>query len=286
MFNIDHVINLKILIISFIVGYLISFSLKINKHPIYNTVIILILYFFLLFLQNKNNISINDQKILNNDVLDYNILPFNKNIKGENFSNQFSNLSKKKGNSPFDGLEPQELTNKLNYLHYATSHPFKPKSYLNYKKNIKKYSENSLEAPNSVKHLNATKEHYPSLGYQQINYTDCMNHPVGDKLSCRQKSILVSGINNTKDLNQVVREDFSAPHFINEKLNDFKVLFNTSPYNITPEKPRDYSYDLCSGCVVSEEQPFLSETDFKNLLDMKLASEKEAYIKQIEELFE
>ena len=37
----------------------------------------------------------------------------------------------------FDGLNPQELTNKLNYLHYATSHPFKPKSYLNYKKNIK-----------------------------------------------------------------------------------------------------------------------------------------------------
>ena len=101
MLTIDHVIDLKILIISFIVGYSISFSLKINKHPIYNTVIILILYFFLLFLQNKNKISINDQQILNNNILDYNIVPTTKNMRKENFTDRRYKIANNESGNPF-----------------------------------------------------------------------------------------------------------------------------------------------------------------------------------------
>ena len=129
----------------------------------------------------------------------------------------------KKNKSPFEGLLPQQLKNRLNYLYYATSHPFKPKSYTDY------LHSNSC-APKSVKHLNVARDYYPQLSQDQINFNDCLNFPKGHPKSCNlgndkwkaeeeKKQLLSDCIANEKDLKQIVIEDFDQKKLFTNTTN-------------------------------------------------------------------
>lgn len=258
--KIKHNISLKSLIISFILGFSITSIIGLNKHPIYPAIIIFICYLSLVELEkekepfsysqknysynSKGNKSIkNSYSILNNDP-----------HEGELHS---LNNKKNRTKNPLDGLSPKQLMSKLNYLYYATSHPFKPKSYIKYKLDEKNKNENDLKAPESLKHIQIAKYDYPSISQDQINFDDCMNHTSGHLLSCNQgdnihASLLTNGISNKKNLSQVVREDFSPPEFINQTKNNIKSLFNTAPYDVKYNQPRNSSNDLCSNCSVTE----------------------------------
>jgi len=77
-------------------------------------------------------------------------------------------------------------------------------------------------ATDSDVHLKKTNANYPELSQMQINYKDCSNFESGER-SCLipnpiekikqilpiEKSLLVSGIDNTYDFNSVIREDFN-----------------------------------------------------------------------------
>ena len=137
-------------------------------------------------------------------------------------------------------------------MFYATSHPFKAKSYTEY------IHSNTNRVPKSVKHLEVSREYYPQLTEDQVNFNDCLNFPKGHPKSCDQgndkweaeHSILTKCIANKKDLNQVIREDFNAPVSVLESTkNKLSVLFQNAP-SVINDDPKDISNDLCSHCVV------------------------------------
>ena len=83
-----------------------------------------------------------------------------------------------------------------------------------------------------------------------------MNHTSGNVLSCNQQnpSLLTDGIANKDEMNQVIREDFSPPEFVNQQNNSCKKLFENAPFNVTYNTPRDSSDDLCSNCIVTDPE--------------------------------
>jgi hypothetical protein len=188
-------------------------------------------------------------------------------------------------NGPLDHLSPDELVNRLNYLYYATSHPYQPISYIDYKSHSDLLldsdinSAGSMKATNAVKNIERSELFYPQLTADQINYRDCTNHAYGP-LSCNQqpdennlypiinetrnekygtqqrdKSLLVSGINEN-NIKLVFHEDFnnignimnSKPAPINDNLNNNSnnaIIFKNAPSIV-----QDNSCNLCRHCKI------------------------------------
>jgi len=255
MNNEKNLLDIKSLLIAIILSICISKGFEIS-HPLYISIMIVVFYVLFLTLHNKKETIIFNHKHKNAKKAKSNKVNKSNFSNLERFSSRESKndalTSSKNKVSPFEGLFPQQLKNRLNYLYYATSHPFKAKSYTDYV-----YSKGD-RVPKSIKHLDVSREYYPQLTEDQVNYNDCMNFPKGDPKSCNQgndkweaeNSILTSGIKNEKDLNQVVREDFNAPLSILENTkNNLDILFKNAP-SVVNTTPKDLSDDLCSHCVV------------------------------------
>ena len=183
-------IDIYSLILSLIIGILLSNILNINN-VIVSLLIIMITYMlFLCLLKEKNPFSnLNKMpkyvpNLVNNT--NYNN-PQNygsdsdSNLVGESkSSNEKHSIWRKNNKSPFEGLLPKQLINRINYLYYATSYPFKAKSYADFI-----YNENNT-VPTSVKHIEITRATYPQLTEDQVNFSDCLNFPKDHPLSCNQ----------------------------------------------------------------------------------------------------
>lgn len=227
--NIDEIFLLnkteliKYLFVSLIIALLLSNMLEI-EHPIYISVILLLIFFIICVIQVKKD----KKKEIKREVIE----------KDEGFRiiTKLCENNKTSDESPFENLTEEEIKDKLNYLHYATSHPFKPKSYNNWKKTNPNLNMNPS---NSVKHLEVSKIDYPELSSDQINVDDCINHK-STPLSCNQENPMI--------LNKI-KEDFSKPKSLLEEIKTplFKNITND---NIVNTKPHDSSDDLCSSCVV------------------------------------
>jgi len=243
MFN-NNGIDLHLLITTILVGIIIAKILNLDN-TIHILLLICGLYIIVLCCANKKEVftSIFDKlngKTNNNKFIstleDYNN-SINNNLENQsmqtnpiqdNFSSVESSYwpkKTKKNKSPFEGLLPLQLKNRLNYLYYATSHPFKAKSYTDY------LHSNSC-APKSVKHLNVAREYYPQLSQDQVNFNDCLNFPKGHPKSCnlgndkweaeeQNAQLLSDCISNEKDLKQVVIEDFDQKKLVTDTTNVF-----------------------------------------------------------------
>ena len=172
------------------------------------------------------NISLNNKR---NDMTDNTLLNEENAENNTNTSSKWFKFTSKKNKSPFEGLLPQQLKNRLNYLYYATSHPFKPKSYTDY---LHSKSNSNNCGLNSVKHLNVARKYYPQLSKDQINFNDCLNFPKGHPMSCNlgndkweaeqdNVQLLSKCINNEKDMKQVVLEDFDQKKLVTDTTNVF-----------------------------------------------------------------
>lgn len=193
-----------VLILSFIFGY-IFYDLFNITHPLYLSIIIILSFVGTILIYNK----INKKREQYKPQLNFKEIEWTEKKRDKKKSK--IQLFRKKNKLPFDGLGKEEIKKRFDYLYYATSHPFEPKSYHNWK-----LGETNEEL-NSVKHLKLLEKTYPEMTSDMLNAKDCLNHPVGSELSCNQSnSILVQGINSeNKDL--VITEDFKRPD--NIKLN-------------------------------------------------------------------
>ena len=139
---------------------------------------------------------------------------------------------------PFDGLDPQELLMRLNYIYYATANPQKPIQYLDYKTHADKLlnSDNSKLSTDDPKLLQYTNAYYPQLNKNQIDTKDCLNYG-SEKGSCFQNPSLFFNVKNdfnilTKGVsednaNLIVREDFN--NIINTNIPNNPILFTNAP---------------------------------------------------------
>ena len=197
-----------VLILSLVFGY-ISYDLFNITHPLYLSTIILLTFIGTILLYNK----INKKREKYQPQYKFKEIEWNDKKK-EKKKKKIQEKLLKKNKLPFDGLDKEEMKKRFDYLYYATSHPFKPKSYYNWKLGEKN------EELNSVKHLKLLEKTYLDMTSEMLNAKDCLSHPVGSELSCNQSgSLLIQGINNkNKDL--VITEDFKRPDNIqpNQKL--------------------------------------------------------------------
>ena len=141
---------------------------------------------------------------------------------------------------PFDGLNPTELLNRLNYIYYATSNPQEPINYLDYKTHADKLldSDNTKLSTNDKNLLEYSKAHYPQLTKDQINTKDCLNEG-SNKNSCFQNPSLFFNVKNdfnilTKGVNEdnanlLVREDFTNEMVLNNNNRYEPILFHNAP---------------------------------------------------------
>ena len=215
-------------------------------------------------------ISILSYLIIDN-LVDYNMV--NINISGNNQSNNTTKvtdnkqttkqnveqptLSDEDSNGPLDGLSPNELSKRLQYLYYATSHPKEKVSYVDYETYHDKVvaRDGSSLAGNDENLIARTRTQYPDLTAQQINARDCMNE-MGEK-SCYQTLVVPNNTNvnnilkdglNKDNVKQVIREDFTCPGLVQD-VNPLKPLFINAPGNPN-EKQYNISNLLCRGCTV------------------------------------
>jgi hypothetical protein len=226
-------------------------------------------------------ISYLDSKYFNMNKIVIEVNPTNKNDIPVNTVKQIVNLMKKNDNikqkivqeikeehksGPLDGLTPQEMSSRLQYLYYATSHPKNKISYIDFKTHTDKLldiQKTSL-ASKDIRMIGETRSFYPDLTENQVNARDCMQSGYG-KDSCYQhpkmfikegfqnmpkksnsNNVLSSGINED-NAKMILKEDFSQPSPNNHK-NPFKTLFVNAPGN-----PDEHQYDisklLCRGCT-------------------------------------
>jgi hypothetical protein len=231
--NIDEIFLLnkteliKYLFVSFIIALLLSDIFKI-EHPLYISVILILIFYIICVIQVKRQVKMDNKKEIKDEVVE----------KEEGFRiiTKLCENNKISDESPFENLTEDEIKDKLNYLYYATSHPFKPKSYSNWKKTSTHYNMNPS---NSLKHLERSKIDYPELSSDQINVDDCMNHK-STPLSCNQENPMIL----TK-----IKEDFSKPKSLLEEIK-IPLFKNIANDNIVNTKPHDSSDDLCSSCIV------------------------------------
>jgi hypothetical protein len=123
---------------------------------------------------------------------------------------------------PFDGLDPKELMNRLNYIYYATAQPAKRINYHDFKTHADRIlnSDGTKLSVNDPKLQTYAAGYYPQLTANQIDARDCLNNGSGEG-SCFQSpqlfynkehnfNILDKGV-NLDNANLIVREDFSMP---------------------------------------------------------------------------
>ena len=161
---------------------------------------------------------------------------------------------------PFDEISQEEYQDRLNYLYYATQHPYKNVSYRDYKSASDKrlLNDKSSLIKGDKSEFNIEMERwYPSMSINQVNYRDCTNHE-NSELSClqphpnKQDNIL----NNSKD-NSNKEEKFASVSSMPKSLvnNQIPILFKNTDTNNEDilkdnEYPRDISNDLCAHCTV------------------------------------
>lgn len=141
---------------------------------------------------------------------------------------------------PLDGLQPDELVSRLNYIHYATANPLKMISYEDYKTHADKYIEltkhsNSLLLDDDIMN-DDKKSYYPFLTKNNINAHDCLNDGV--------KGCMIT-------------EQFTMP--LDPKDRNTEVLFYNAPLG-NLDKPLDQqsnetldlsTYLPCSNCKLA-----------------------------------
>jgi len=146
-------------------------------------------------------------------------------------------ITEEKDALPLDGLDPQTLLSKLNYIQYATSNPYKPITYTEYKTHADKYldQDGTKLSANEIDPylLEFSKAHYPQLTSDQIDARDCLNYGSDPSKSCFQSAqlfhnILNKGVNNDNS-NLIIREDFSNPMMLNSVANQNNILFKNAP---------------------------------------------------------
>ena len=173
----------------------------------------------------------------------------------------------KETSGPLDSLSPQELSKRLHYLYYATSHPYQKVSYKDYETHADRVlnEDKSSLAPDDSKYHNYLLEYYPELTKNQVSTRDCLNGGYGEE-SCYQhpkffqnienSSILKQGVNQ-KNKHHILREDFNSELFKNQDSQPREIphvpecsLIDNSPSN--PNIFRLINNDLCRGCTVGK----------------------------------
>jgi len=185
---------------------------------------------------------------------------------------------------PLDEMNQNEMEKRLQYLYYATQHPYLNISYREYESisdKILKKDKSSLIIGDKSKYNIEIDRWYPSMSINQINYRDCTNHENGP-LSCIQSqfnqsivnddtSNVKNNFNNSNNSNNSQKEAFrnisSVPKslennknlstlFKNTGLNYFKDNNSNKKNNQTninqDGNPRDISNDLCTHCTVGK----------------------------------
>lgn len=170
---------------------------------------------------------------------------------------------------PLDGLRPEEMTSRLQYLYHATSHPGQQISYVDYKNNAveRLENDNASLASYDLRMIDRTSSFYKDLSSNQVNVRDCMDGGSGPG-SCFQdpralrmlesgqsvcvggncESNILSGGLNEKNIGNVIREDFNCPSLMNST-NGMQPLFINAPGN--PTEDCNISNNGCRGCTVS-----------------------------------
>ena len=198
-----------VIILSLIFGFLFHKIFMIN-HPFYIALIIILTFIGTILIYKK----INKKRETYKTEYNFKEIDWKNTKRDKDFNEEEKPKLLKKNSLPFDGLNENEMKDRFNYLYYATSHPFKPKSYFNWKINEK----NDDEKINSVKHLKLLEKEYPEMTSEMLNAKDCLNEKIGSELSCNQSnSILVQGINKDNK-NLVLKEDFKIPTNIKPKI--------------------------------------------------------------------
>ena len=220
--------------------------------------------------------------ILNNNITDYHPSKDdanNKFARQKDLEDTKYSIFKKKDSDgvekdklPLDGLSPKELLSSLNYLTYATSNPYKPLTYNDFKTHADKYLDedgsNKLST-NDLKLQEFSKAHYPQLTKDQIDARDCLNYGSG-RDSCFQSpqlfsnlknnfSILGKGVNEDNS-NLIIKEDFSNPMILNPNDRYQHILFKNAPTGnldkiLDGESNEsivlDNSSDMCRNCKIA-----------------------------------
>ena len=161
---------------------------------------------------------------------------------------------------PFDEITQEEYQERLNYLYYATQHPYKNVSYRDYEsasdKRLLNDKSSLIEGDKSEFNIEMDRW-YPSMSINQVNYRDCTNHE-NSKLSCLQPhpnkndNILnISKNNSNKEENFVSLS--SSPKLLSN--NQIPILFKNTDINNEDilkdnDYPRDISNDICAHCTV------------------------------------
>ena len=259
----DILVSFFLLIISSIIGIIIAFILNMKS---YLKIAVLVMCIFIpieLYNDIYANNKLNKKPILNQQLisnLQLNEKPIPNSQPNVNPTDQTNTTKYELINTtptskyeidkpPFDGLEPNELLTRLNYIYYATSNPREPLSYLKYKTHSDKLleSDNTKLSTNDTKLLKYTEKYYPQLNENQIDTKDCLNYGSG-KGSCFQNPSLFFNMENkfnilTKGVNQdnanlIIREDFSMPMKIEPNNRYEKPLFINAPGD-NLDKPLD-----------------------------------------------
>jgi hypothetical protein len=183
---------------------------------------------------------------------------------------------------PLDGLDPQTLVSKLDYIYYATANPYKPITYTDFKTHADKYLDadgTKLSALNiDPKLLGLSRAHYPQLTSDQIDARDCLNYGSDSANSCFQSPQLFYNINNGSNgsngntilsngvnqdnANLIIKEDFtnSTPMILNNASRYNSVLFKNAPKGnldkILDSQSNEYinldeSGNMCRTCKVA-----------------------------------
>ena len=172
---------------------------------------------------------------------------------------------------PLDGLGPNEMTSRLQYLYHATSHPDQQVSYVDYKSNAVDRLEKDNASLSSYDHrmVDKTSSFYKDLSANQVNVRDCMDGGSGPEScfqnptalrslesgqtvcvggNCNQNGAnILSGGLNEKNIGNVIREDFNSPSLMNG-VNGMQPLFINAPDNLGDSY--DISNNMCRGCTV------------------------------------
>ena len=217
------IIDIKYLILAFIFGFLISKLLRI-EHVLYISIIIVLIYIVMIYSLNNSKVYLDNN---NNN---------SNNPNNSNNSNNPNNLKNKK-----------KENFRSNYRHYWPSNTKKNNLPLN-GLNINEYNEKFKKIYNETAVITVNNQ------FKEYNEEDCM---ISDKNSCNQKnpnvettpSLLVECINNSKNLNQIRREDFTNHIIFYKKKQPMDILYRNAPFEVNDE-PKDLSNELCVNCIV------------------------------------
>jgi hypothetical protein len=166
---------------------------------------------------------------------------------------------------PFDGLDPNELMSRLQYIYQATANPYKSLSYTDYKMHADKFldEDGTKLSTNDAKLLGFSRGFYPQLTADQIDARDCLNYGSGPK-SCFQsaqlfanvktgfKGILDKGVNED-NANLIIREDFTNPEKMNPETRYKDAMFVNAPLTNL-----DIALDTTSNELIQLNDPAIS----------------------------